>query len=77
MPKAGLEVLSIAILKRLRTIPQLVVEYPGLCPSEDSLRWRLRMLKADIGPDLRVCGVYRDRRKILIDPAVFFKEVLQ
>ena len=78
MPKTSPETLSDAILKRLRTIRQAVKEYPGLCPSEDSLRWRLRMLKADYGKDLRMFGVYRYRgNRILIDPVVFWKGMVQ
>lgn len=77
MPKTGPEALSDAVLKRLRRIRQTVKEYPGLFPSEDSLRWQLRMLRADYGNDLRMFGVYRFRNRILIDPLAFTKATLK
>ena len=77
MPKTGPEALSDTVLKRLRRIRQAVKEYPGLFPSEDSLRWQLRMLRADYGNDLRMFGVYRFRNRILIDPLTFTKATLK
>ena len=78
MPKAGPEAVSDTVLRRLRSLRQAVKEYPGLFPTEDSLRWQIRMLRADYGDDLRMCGVYRDkpRGRILIDPIAITKRKL-
>lgn len=79
MPRGSPKPLPVGVLKRLRTIRQAVKEYPGLFPSEDSLRWQLRMLKADYGGDLRAFGVYRNNStgRILIDPVVFAKDIVK
>jgi hypothetical protein len=66
------------VLHRLRTLKQLVLEYPGIFSSVHKVRWRIRQLKADNGDDLRVFGVYRNTAtgKILIDPQVFLKDIV-